>query len=174
MPIDQHTVVRTLLNDRLKLCAYIVTLVRDEHLAEDVFQEVAMLALDRREQIRNAAALSAWLRTTARHRAFHAIEKQAKQPLRLDDATLELLDPHWRELDHTRSADVRDALQQCLAKLSPRSRRIIELRYARNLKSGQIATKLQRTAHSVYVALNRIHRSLADCLHRQLEQEARR
>ena len=56
MPVNEDTVVRTLLSHRLGLLAYIEAIVRDTHLAEDVFQDVSSLAFQKREQIDDAGA----------------------------------------------------------------------------------------------------------------------
>src|SRR4051794_21632754 len=48
-PIDQESLVIVLLRDRVKLLAYITAIVRDNHLAEDIFQEVALLAVRKRD-----------------------------------------------------------------------------------------------------------------------------
>ena len=46
MSIDQPTAVKGLMKDRARLIAYIYAIVRDWHLAEDLFQDVSALAIE--------------------------------------------------------------------------------------------------------------------------------
>jgi DNA-directed RNA polymerase specialized sigma24 family protein len=62
-------------------------------------------------------------------------------------------------------------LRRCLGSLSARSRQFVALRYVDRLNGGQIAEKLNVTAHSVYVALGRIHRGLRECIEQQRDGE---
>ena len=48
MALSETIIVRVLLAERAKLLAYIWVIVRDAHLVEDVFQEVAALAVQKR------------------------------------------------------------------------------------------------------------------------------
>ncbi|MBI1369995.1 MAG: sigma-70 family RNA polymerase sigma factor [Planctomycetes bacterium] len=171
MPIDQHTLVRTLLRDRSKLFAYILSIVRDEHLAEDVFQDVSILALDKCSEIRDVQALPVWIRRAARFKALAALEKDARTPASFDNELLDLIDGEWPRFDALAPSDLNEALRQCLSELTPNNHQIIEMRYGQNLKSGQIAQSLGRTAHAVYIALARIHKQLAACIEHRLRQE---
>ncbi len=171
MSVEQHIVVRALMAERVKLFAYIVSIVRDEHLAEDVLQEVSIVALDKREEIRDPACLPAWLRETARYKSLKALSRLSKRPLTLDNAMLDLLEAEWCAYDRVAGSTMTDMLRSCLSKLSPYARRIVDLRYGENLKSGQVAEMLGRKAHTVYIALQRIHRDLANCMQRQIDCE---
>jgi len=72
MAIDHDTLLRTLLAERAKVLAYIRTLVRRRETAEDVFQDVCVLALEKRDQIVDPNHLTAWLRTGSRPAATAA------------------------------------------------------------------------------------------------------
>ena len=81
MAVDQKIIVRVLLRDRGKLLAYIGAIVRDAHIAEDVLQEVSMLALEKQEQILNEAAVLPWMRTAARFRSQERNREDARARL---------------------------------------------------------------------------------------------
>lgn len=78
MALDETTIVRVLLAERARLLAYIWVIVRDVHLVEDVFQEVAALAVQKREELRDEAALPVWLRRTARFQALAALRDKSQ------------------------------------------------------------------------------------------------
>ena len=167
MPIDENTVIRILLADRAKLLAYIWSIVHDEHVTEDVFQEVSMLAVSKRAKIRDREALLPWLRRTARYRALHAIRHKGKAPLLLDGSTLDALAPHWQKYDDVPSATLADALRMCVDQLTPYARRIVVLRYIEGQSGIQVAEALGRKVRTIYMALSRIHHTLRDCIRRQ-------
>lgn len=167
LTIDQESLVILLLRERAKLLAYIRGIVRDVHLAEDVLQEVALLALRKRGEIRNGRHFLGWMRLTSRHYALKALRRRHRQPL-VEGALLDQLDEQWGEHDVSPSADVLEALRHCLDKLSPEARHLIELRYAEGISGRRLAEILDRTLNTVYVTLSRIHRSLDDCIRRRL------
>ena len=63
--LSQEAVLRALLANRTTLLGYIWSMVRDRHVVEDIFQEVSVLALEKREEFGDERALPTWLRRTA-------------------------------------------------------------------------------------------------------------
>lgn len=170
MGVDEHILVRTLVREHSKLLAFIFSIVRDEHLAEDILQEVSMIAIDKRSEIRDPERLTVWLRRTARFKALRAMEKRCRRPMLMDAQILDLLEMEWERFDGVGTSDLIAILRNCLAKLTPYAQKIIGMRYGENLKSGQIGEQLGKKAHAIYVALTRIHRELAQCINSNLEK----
>jgi len=171
VPIEQNQLLRLLLANRAKLIGYIRSIVRDQHLAEDVFQDVSIIAVSKAGEIESESHLLGWLRRTARFEALNAMRKSRRGLATLDDATLELLDDHWRQTDSHDSADMTDALHDCLGELTPRSRELVDLRYSQGLSGAQLADHIGRQVNTVYVTLSRVHKQLADCIRRKLADE---
>jgi RNA polymerase sigma-70 factor (ECF subfamily) len=165
--IDQESLMILLLRERVKLLAYIRAIVRDEHLAEDVYQDVAVLALRKREEIEDPRHFLAWMRLTSRHRALKLLEQRRRHVL-LDESLLDRLDEQWVEHDVSSTADLTEALRHCLERLTPRARDLIRLRYAEGISGARLAAGVDRSLNAVYVSLSRIHRSLGDCIRRRL------
>ena len=170
MSLDHAQLVRALVADRAKLLAYILSILSDEHAAEDVYQEVCTLALEKRDEIRGADHLGAWLRLTARHRSLKAIDRLKRSPRVLDDRMLDLLEPHWDALASVESSNMVDALRACLSKLTPNARQLVHLRYGQGVASSNIARQLCRPLNTVYVAMTRIHKQLGECIRKRLAQ----
>jgi RNA polymerase sigma-70 factor (ECF subfamily) len=156
-----------LLRERVKLLAYIRAIVRDDHLAEDVFQEVAVLAVRKREEIRDRRHFLAWMRLAARHRAMKLARRQHRYLL-LDEALLDQLDEQWAEHDMSSGTDLVEALRYCVERLSPHARNLVKLRYVDGISGLRLAEVVDRRPNAVYVALSRIHRSLGDCIKQRL------
>ncbi|MBI1373521.1 MAG: hypothetical protein GC159_12400 [Phycisphaera sp.] len=172
MSIEQDTIVRVLVRDRAVLLAYIWAIVRDNHLAEDILQDVSVLAVNKRDEITDEEHLHGWLRQTARYKSLTALDKRESSPMRLDDRVLEALEAGWRsESADGGTADLVDALQHCLGKLSGYAKHLVELRYAEGLSGQKLADAVDRNLNTVYVALTRIHRSLGDCVRQQVNEQ---
>jgi RNA polymerase sigma-70 factor (ECF subfamily) len=167
MAMGQEQVVRQLLTERDKLFAYIWAIVRDDHLAEDVFQDVTLLAMKKADEIDGPDHLPNWLRSTARHRALYALRQRGAGPI-LDADLLDMMESDWKQLDPYAADDMTDALRQCLDRLSPDARKLIEMRYRESIKPAGIAERLGRKVTTVYVTLTRAHKSLGDCIRRRL------
>jgi len=171
VPVEQNIIVRTLIRDRAKLLAYIWSIVHDSHLAEDVLQEVSVVAVEKRDAIDSEQALPAWLRSTARLRALHTLRQHRRTPLTLDENVLDLLESEWTRRDAAATDRLMDALRHCLGRLSPAARQIVQMRYADALGSRQIADRLGRSLAAVYKSTTRAHAALAQCVKQQLNHD---
>lgn len=168
MPVEHHVIVRVLMAERNKLFAYIWSIVRNDHITEDVLQDVALLAVSRREEIDGEAHLQAWLRKSARYKALEAVRACERRPVILDDTVLDLLESQWRQVDHVSTTAMTDALHHCMDKLTPHARKIVQMRYRDGVRSSRIAQILNRKVQAIYVTLTRVHRSLGDCIRARL------
>jgi DNA-directed RNA polymerase specialized sigma24 family protein len=63
--MTQERAVLILMRERVKLSAYIWSFLRNEHVAEDVFQEVSMALLGHIDEIGDEEHLIRWLRQAA-------------------------------------------------------------------------------------------------------------
>jgi RNA polymerase sigma-70 factor (ECF subfamily) len=166
--LDQESVLKTLLDARLRLCTGLWPILRDTHSIEDIFQVVLLRAVKEADSLRDEQHALAWARVTARRLALDHLRKHRTQFKVLDEATLDLLDA---QLDRRRSdemAERLDALKACVEKLPPRSRRIVDLRYHERRGGQEMADLLQMTVDAVYQALRRVHLALRECVERQL------
>ncbi len=152
----------------MSVLAYIRAIVRDFNLAEDVFQEVSILALAKYESIRDEKHFGGWIRRTARLESLAMLRKRGTLPQPLSDAALDLLDATWDEVEQSGRADQIEALRICLEELTPRSQRIVRLRYGQGMKGAELAEVFQRPLNTIYVAVYRIHRALADCIRKRM------
>jgi len=165
MSLNSKTIVLVLMQQREKLFAYIWSIVGDVHLAEDVFQDVSLLATEKGGDVADEGRLRAWLHTAARLKSLEALRKVARTPVPFGDAVLDMLDPHWQTYGESGADEALEDLKTCLQKLTPRSRDALRLRYADNLKSGEIGRRLGLKPATVYQFLSRVHRTLMDCIH---------
>jgi RNA polymerase sigma-70 factor (ECF subfamily) len=65
----------------------------------------------------------------------------------------------------------RQALADCLGKLRPKDRELIQQRYAPGENGLSIAQVMGRPVNSVYQSLSRIRKTLLECVNRSLAAE---
>ena len=90
---------------------------------------------------------------------------------RLHGELSELLAPMRAAATETAPAPARKALRECVEKLSPYARQLIRMRYVDDLSAQDVAERLNRSPNTIYVALSRTYRHLADCVERRLARE---
>lgn len=170
MALSQETVVSILLAQRTSLLGYIWSMVRDPHIAEDVFQEVSILVLEKREELQDAKALPIWLRHTARFRALARLRTVERAPTMFSASTIDLVDACWDQEKDPSSGDMIAALHHCMGELNPAARRMVLLRYNDGLSGLEVGEVVGLKVGAVYTALSRIHSSLRGCISRQLKR----
>lgn len=168
LAITPEELVQTLIEERVKVQAFIRSIVPDYHLAEDVFQEISILALRSVSEINDREHLMAWVRRAARHRAINAAKKANRRALPLDEGLVSMLEKSWEEMDRRPVSDSAEALEKCLGLLPPFGRRLVHLRYTEGLTGDKLAQQVGRSTSSTYVTLSRVHSSLAKCIRERL------
>jgi RNA polymerase sigma-70 factor (ECF subfamily) len=174
MAVQQDVVVQLLLKHRGKLLGVIRAMVSDEHLAEDIFQEVSIAAINKCGEISDVEHFAPWVRQAARFQALIALRNRNRLPRALSEDVLDALEAHWRQFDRQADAEISEALRICLDRLSPYARQLIEARYVHHKRGNDLATALKRSLNTVYVALSRVHNALRDCLNQKLTGETSR
>lgn len=165
-------ITATLLRERLALTAYIATVTRDFHLAEDIYQDVSVKAVGRGADFASPAHLMNWARVAGRHRAIDVLRTRDGRVVGLSEEMLAALEPVWPEGDAAQGSPALEALRLCLERLTPNNREIVRLRYFEGRGGAQVAEAMGRKTETVYQALARIHKSLAGCVRQRLAREA--
>ena len=161
-------VQRLFLRNAGLLRGFILGLLPDHNLAEDVFQDVFLTAAAKADDFREGSNFLAWVRAIARLKVLEHCRKQKAGPQLLDPAALEAVAAAAADLDDVWESR-REALAHCLRRLSPRAREILELRYSEEfLPPQRIAERLRWSLGAVHVALSRARKFLQECTRRRL------
>jgi RNA polymerase sigma-70 factor (ECF subfamily) len=161
---DSDTLVRLLLSHRAAILGYVGSIVHDPHLAEDVFQEIALVVLRKGSALRSPSDFPVWVRKIARLEALSASRRLHRHPQPFDTNLLDLLDREWSASEPAEPSPRIEALRTCLERLSPQARELVELRYGKNLSGQTLADHRSQARNTVYVALTRIHQALLSCI----------
>ncbi|MEM6259792.1 MAG: sigma-70 family RNA polymerase sigma factor [Planctomycetota bacterium] len=137
--------------------------VSDHHLADDIIQEVAELAAEKFEQYDPSRPFIGWLIGIARNRIAQAYRERGRRPVVYSSEVLDSIANAYTTMQQT-DDDRLDGLRECMSKLSDRHRRVIELRYARQLTSENIASQVGCSPRAVTSMLQRIREALRKCV----------
>lgn len=155
--------------ERLSLLAFISSVTRDYHLAEDVFQEVCAKAVARAGEFDSSAHLVHWARLTGKNRAIDIMRARDGRMECLSDNLLSTLAAEWPA--QASSGPLMDALSHCMDQVTPYNRELLRMRYFEKRSSSEVAMALGRKIETVYQALARLHKSLGDCVRARMGQE---
>ena len=162
--IEEQRMIRTLLAEQVKVTAYIQSMVRRPEMADDIFQDVCVLAMEKRAQIRDDDHLRNWLRTTSRLQALGAMRKRDLEHLLLDEKTWDALEGSWRTQDDTDSSLYAESLRRCMALLSESHRVLLSKRFVDGYDYQRLSAEYHRTTKSLYVTFSRMYSFLGKCI----------
>lgn len=164
MGLEPDVVVQALLRERVRVTSAAVAITHDAHIADDIFQQVVLAALERRSAFREAEHVLAWVFKAARHRAIDYSRRKQLQSLPTD--VLDLIESEWFE-DEVGSARL-EALHRCMGKIGQPAKDLLRLRYHEGLTAVAIAGRTNRSSDAVYQSLSRLHRALRECVQSEL------
>ena len=155
---------RLLASCETDLIALVYTLLPHWPDAEDVVQHTRMVLWQKFDSFEPGSNFRSWAMQVARFEVKNFFRKQQNDKLTFSDELIDSLadvrttlteDLEWR----------RDRLEECMLKLRPSDRRILQHCYGPHATTIREAAKqLSRPVNTLYKALNRIRRTLQDCV----------
>lgn len=158
----------------LGLRAYLVRRIGNLSVADDVAQEVFLAAVHQLSSFDENRSFRAWLFTVARNKAVDYLRTVSRE--RTNESEIENLlaqenVSRSQTCDSTSSEMLIETLAQCLEKLKPKSRSLVESIYFQNITAEEIARSSNQKGSSIRMSLLRIRKALAKCIRRQLGSE---
>jgi RNA polymerase sigma-70 factor (ECF subfamily) len=141
--------------------AYVLSVVRDFHVTEDVLQEVAVAAWERYDRYDPARPFVGWVLGVAHHKSIDILRARRARVLLPDDLAARLAQDA-AELSEE-AAERRKVLAGCVAKLSGAVRQVVRLRFEENLDTQEIARKEGKSLAAVSKMLTRARAFLIRC-----------
>ena len=151
---------------------HILTLLVDATATQEVFQETSVVLWQKFDEFRPGSSFLAWACRVAYFEVLKYRQNRRRDRLRFDDGLL-------RTLADERSAGEgvlqarRAALPECMEKLPPNDRELVEERYGSDETILEIARRTGRPANTLYKALERIRRTLMTCIETDLAEKAK-
>ena len=169
MPLSEKEILRFLMKSRERISAAAWLVVKDAHVAEDIFQNTVLKAVTKDVNFETDAALFSWAFITARRDSLNWIRKHRRESVGIDEDILTLIHQDWQN-DHLNPKGNRfEMLRDCMEELPQKSEKILRLRYFEGLSCGEIADSISITLDAVYKRLSRIQNSLRKCVELKTE-----
>ena len=150
-----------------RLYLFILSQVGRPTDAEEVLQNTNLVIWRKAAQFASGTSFFAWSSRIATYEVLKLRERRGRDKLRFTPEFVELIAKDAAEAAEDWE-ERRKALSNCLSKLRPRDRELIERRYAPGENGKSAAEDLGRPVNAVYQSLGRIRRTLLECVNRQL------
>jgi len=150
---------------RSMLTAYVMAIVRDPHLAEDVVSDSAIEIARCWQSYDQTRPFPNWARGVARRVALAHLRRFMRNRALPPEDVLDGLGSDLDAFGADAELDARKrALGRCLEKLPEDSRKLVLLRYFDNHSYEDIAVTTKRSLNALYIAFSRIHGLLSACV----------
>ena len=170
MDQDKRTLefLKLFVRHQQEIYAYILTLVPHLHDADDLFQDGMTVMWKKFGQFQPGTNFAAWGIQIMRFQILDYRRNLARnKQVLVEDSLFEVLIDYLPTIQDEAAARI-EALRKCLALLDNRSKRIIKMRYERNISVEKIASYLKLSRRHVYHILGQINSVLLRCMRRTL------
>ena len=152
------------------LRAFVRSLLPTWHDADEVTQQVALVAWRKFEEFDLATSFIKWACVIARFEVLKYRRKMARDRLVFnEDLLTRLAEEASSEVDERKQESA--ALEGCLKKLSNEQREFVILAYTPGMSTKEIAEQAGAKPGAFYMRLNRIRQALSHCVKETLAQE---
>lgn len=152
---------------RATTLGYIRVLVRDAHVAEDIFQETSLVVMRRIGDFVRSGNFEAWVRGIAKNMARESRRKSRRQLPTPSEELVEAIERAHGSGSTGEAVQLNsqlDHLGSCLEHVEPGQRKMLELRYAVGTDLSEIARQTGKSVGAVQVALSRLRQILLRCI----------
>lgn len=162
--VKSEEFLNLLMQKQMRIYAFILSVIRNFQDADDVFQDTVNTMWQKYPESRPIDDFVSWGIQVAYYKILEYRKKQKREDHVLFDSPLfEKVLSAARNINLDYDERI-EKLKQCLKKLGPRGRKIIELRYYQDLKPQQISELLGLSVLNVYKIMSRIHGQLVECV----------
>ncbi len=175
MDQDKRTLefLKLFVRHQQEIYAYILTLVPHVHDADDLFQDGMVVMWKKFDQFQLGTNFTAWGVQIMRFEILEYRRNLARdKKILMEDTLFESLIDHMSTIQEETAARI-EALRKCLTLLDDRAKRIIKMRYERNISVEKIALYLKLSRRHVYHVLGQINGVLLRCMRRKLAERSR-
>jgi RNA polymerase sigma-70 factor (ECF subfamily) len=164
----QRAAMELALVHRRMIEAYAFAITRDFHLADDVYQDVALVLMSQWDRLPDGEGLRFWLKEVIRRKCHELQRKQARLARMLSDEALERIGTAFPVEPEDGLAE---AMARCVDRLAGDARAVVLGRYAEGLDVPTIAARIGRSVQGSYAVLKRARLALEECVERARRRE---
>lgn len=156
--------------DEVRAC--LAVRLRDYHEAEDLAQEVFVVAFRRLGEFDPERPMGPWLRGIALNLLRNHMRKRRATPASAGEHLDRLIEDRLSELG---DPDLLDrglaAMRQCLDRLGSGPRKLMSLRYEEGLSMADLSARTGKKHSAVTMQLHRLRLKLKECMEARLSRE---
>jgi RNA polymerase sigma-70 factor (ECF subfamily) len=156
-----------------RIYSYTLMLVPNTADADDVFQEVSQVLWEKYDQFEAGTNFYAWSCRIVQFQVMYyrqKLRREHRSRLEFSDDFLAVVGQ--QALDEAEALEQQHrVLRQCLEKLTPRVRKLMQLRFTAGATTKSVAAQIGQSVETVYKAINRAQKSLIECGQRLLSRE---
>jgi RNA polymerase sigma-70 factor (ECF subfamily) len=167
-PISPERLAALWVQAQPKIAGFVSALVRDRNLADDILQNVAMIAVRKRTEYDTSMSFTSWVIQIAKFEVLAHRRNHARQQIQFSDALIEQVAEAYQGSASVLNAR-RDALALCMQEVRSSDRELLRLRYAEGMHVNEIAVHVGKTAANARMILARIRKVLRNCIERRLK-----
>jgi len=167
-PSDEFTSLLT--EHRHRLRGFVLTLVSDRSDVDEILQETNLVLWQKFGEFTPGSNFFAWAATVARFQVMKCYQRQGKERLMFQPATLDAIADEAVSIDEVLEAR-RRMLSACMERLSSGQRELLGERYRQGTSTSHMAQQRGLSVAALYQQLSRIRRRLATCITRRLQAE---
>ena len=174
MDQDKRTLefLKLFVRHQQEIYAYILTLVPHVHDADDLFQDGMIVMWQKFDQFQLGTNFAAWGVQIVRFEILDYRRNLARnKQVLMEDSLFDVLMNHMPTIQDQAAVRI-EALRKCLALLDDRAKRLIKMRYERNIAVEKIALYLKLSRRHVYHVLGQINSVLLRCMRRTLAERS--
>ena len=151
--------------DRRRIYAYIYAFVMDPDIADEIFQETSVLLWRDFEKFEPGSNFSKWANGIVFNRVRSYRRKEKKHQLCLSD---EVIGELAGQISYSDNSEKRwQALQACLATLTPSLQQVYTDFYVKNSTANELAKTTGRSVSWIRKAVQKLRKKLVDCVDRK-------
>lgn len=168
--VPSEEFVQLFSRNQRRIYLHILGQVGNPNDAEEILQETNVVIWSKFDRFELGTNFIAWTFQIANFEVLKFRDRRRSNRLVFSEDVIEAIAEDSEEsqddLDLRRAA-----LTECLGKLRPSDRELIQTRYAPGNKGKDVAEVLGRPSNSVYQSIGRIRKTLFECINRRLSAE---
>ena len=160
---DQRALEALFLRHQTQVFRFIARITRSEAVAEELTNEVFLDVWRHAGSYQGRSSPATWLLSIAHNRAVSGLRKRREEPWN-EDAAAGIPDAADDSEVVVQKADKGRVMQQCINRLSPEYREILDLVYYHDLSIGEVSTVVGIPEGTVKTRLFKARKRLAELL----------
>ena len=162
--------LKIFMSNRHDIQAFILGMVRNSSVAEDIFQNVSIILWEKFDSYEPSLSFKAWARGIASNKVLQYWQKEKRSSEVFSPEFMNSILAAYTRTDSNTNAML-SALKSCKEKLPEKQNRLLEFKYFKKYKLNQISEEIGKSLAATQKSLSRIRFSLQDCIKKQMSQE---